>query len=70
MERLLEGLGELPPELGLVLQLKHIEGLTFDQIGERLAISPNTAKTRYYRGLDKLRGRLGQRTTTSAGGEA
>jgi RNA polymerase sigma-70 factor (ECF subfamily) len=38
-----------------VLRLKHFEELTFDEIGARLAISPNTAKTRYYRGIDRLR---------------
>ena len=41
-----------------VIQLKQFEELTFDTIAERLGISPNTAKTRYYRGLTKLRSLL------------
>lgn len=51
----LERLG--PPESDIV-RLKHFEGLTFEEIGERLQISPNTAKTQYYRGLERLRGFL------------
>lgn len=42
-----------------VIRLKHLEDLSFDEIGERLDISPNTAKTRYYRGLRMLRQMLG-----------
>ena len=41
-----------------VVRLKHYEDATFERIGERLAISSNTAKTRYYRGLMKLREHL------------
>jgi RNA polymerase sigma-70 factor (ECF subfamily) len=38
-----------------VLRLKHFEQLTFEEIGRSLGVSPNTAKTRYYRGLERLR---------------
>ncbi len=38
-----------------IVRLKHFEELTFDGIGARLEISPNTAKTRYYRALGRLR---------------
>ena len=41
-----------------VLRLKHFEDLTFPEIGLRLDISPNTAKTLHYRGLSKLRDML------------
>lgn len=41
-----------------VLRLRHFEQLTFDEIGRRLSMSPNTAKTQYYRGLERLRGLL------------
>lgn len=41
-----------------IVRLKHFEDLTFDEIGERLGISPNTAKTRYYRGMTLLQQRL------------
>jgi RNA polymerase sigma-70 factor (ECF subfamily) len=37
-----------------LLRLKHFEGLTFQQIGVRLGLSPNTAKAVYYRGLRRL----------------
>jgi RNA polymerase sigma factor (sigma-70 family) len=36
------------------VRMKHFDGLTFDQIGGRLGLSPNTIKTRYYRGLARL----------------
>jgi RNA polymerase sigma-70 factor (ECF subfamily) len=36
------------------IRLKHFDGLTFPEIGERLGVPPSTAKTRYYRGLERL----------------
>lgn len=52
-----------------ILRLKHFEDLTFEEIGARLDLSPNTVKTRYYRALGKLRRRMGQsRVEPSAGG--
>lgn len=59
-QRLLEGLERLDDEVASVLRLKHYEDLTFEDIGARLGTSPNTAKTRYYRGLRKLRAELEQ----------
>jgi len=41
------------------VRLKKLEDLTFEAIGELRSISANTAKTRYYRGILKLRERLG-----------
>jgi len=38
-----------------VIRLKHFEGLTFEEIGAELGLSPNTVKARYYRGLEELR---------------
>lgn len=67
-EHVLAGLESLEPELAAVLRLKHLEELTFEEIGRRLAISPNTAKTRHYRGLEKLRAMLGKRTAGRAEG--
>ena len=52
-------LEELEPPLARIVQLKHFEDLTFEALAERLDISPNTAKTRYYRGLVRLERRLG-----------
>ncbi|MCP3920095.1 MAG: sigma-70 family RNA polymerase sigma factor [bacterium] len=45
----------LEPECEVAIRLKHFDGLSFTQIGERLDVSPNTIKGRYYRGLDALR---------------
>lgn len=36
------------------IRWKHFDGLTFQEIGVRLDMPPNTVKTRYYRGLAKL----------------
>lgn len=52
LERSLQTLG--PPEEE-VIRLKHFEHLMFSEIAERLGLSPNTAKTRYYRGMAWLK---------------
>jgi RNA polymerase sigma-70 factor (ECF subfamily) len=57
-EHVRAGLDALEPEERAVLELKHFEDLTFEGIAQRLAVPANTAKTRYYRGLSKLRARL------------
>lgn len=51
-------LAALPDDEGATVQLKLFDGLSFEQTGQRLAISPNTAKTRYYRALGRMRQRL------------
>ena len=48
-------LERLGPPADDVVRLKHFEELTFEEIGQRLSISPNTAKTHYYRALERLR---------------
>ncbi|MCK6445803.1 MAG: sigma-70 family RNA polymerase sigma factor [Planctomycetes bacterium] len=48
------GIAKLPAEERVCIHLKHFEERTFDEIGARLGISPNTAKTQYYRGLRRL----------------
>ena len=48
-------LEDLDSELLQVVRLKHFDELTFEEIGRRLAASPNTIKTRYYRALGILR---------------
>lgn len=57
-EHLEVGLDELGPPEADVIRLKHFEERTFTEIGEVLEISPNTAKTYYYRGIAWLRRRL------------
>ncbi|MEM7305461.1 MAG: sigma-70 family RNA polymerase sigma factor [Planctomycetota bacterium] len=53
-QTLAQVLGELDPKMSQTIELKHFDGLTFDEIGERMGCSANTAKTRYYRGLVRL----------------
>jgi RNA polymerase sigma-70 factor (ECF subfamily) len=57
-EQMQVAMGRLSPDEAVVLKLKHYEELTFDEIGQTLAISPNTAKTRYYRALIAMRALL------------
>jgi len=49
------GLEHVGPPDAEILRMKHLEGLTFTEMGERLGVSPNTLKSRYYRGLRRLR---------------
>lgn len=55
LEQLDATLDELGPPASEVVRLKHFEHLTFTEIGGALDLSPNTAKTHYYRGIDWLR---------------
>jgi len=48
----------LDPPLPTIIRLKHHEGLTFREIGDYLELSPNSAKTYYYRGIEELRARF------------
>jgi RNA polymerase sigma-70 factor (ECF subfamily) len=57
-EHLYAALRELAPEEAEAVCLKQLDGLTFEAIAERLRVSPNTVKTRYYRALVRLRRRL------------
>lgn len=59
-QALAQALGELDPGTERTIRMKHFWGLTFEEIGERLGCSPNTAKTRYYRGLLRLADALEQ----------
>jgi RNA polymerase sigma-70 factor (ECF subfamily) len=58
VHRGLERIGDKEAE---IIRLKHFEELTFEEIGARLGISPNTAKARYYRGLRALEPLLEER---------
>jgi len=48
-------LAKLPPEQRETIVLKIWHSHTFEEIGELLAISPNTAAGRYRYGLQRLR---------------
>ncbi len=54
--KLLQSLQHLPLEQRLVVELKFFNQLTFDDIAAQLNISSNTAKSRLYAGLSKLKG--------------
>ena len=58
-EDLYRALDRLEPEEAEMVRLKHFDELTFQQMGRRVGISPNTAKTRYYRALSRLHTLLG-----------
>jgi len=45
----------LPLEQRHVVELKYFQNFTFDEIGGQLGISSNTAKTRLYAALNKLK---------------
>jgi RNA polymerase sigma-70 factor (ECF subfamily) len=60
-EQVLQRLDDLDEDLSKVVWLKSSEGLTFEEVGARLGISPNTAKTRYYRGMTTLRRQFSSR---------
>ena len=53
-EHLYQALDSLDDEEKRVIRLKHFDELTFAEIGTRLGIPLNTAKTVYYRGLRHL----------------
>lgn len=56
------GLEELDPSEADVVRMKHFEGLTLKQVSERLQVAESTIKSRYYRGIERLRLRLRQTT--------
>ncbi|MCC6782074.1 MAG: sigma-70 family RNA polymerase sigma factor [Planctomycetes bacterium] len=41
-----------------IVEARHFDGATFEEAAARLQISPNTAKTRYYRAIERLRREL------------
>lgn len=50
-----DAVGQLDDAQAQVIELKLYQGLTFEEIEAQLSISSNTLKTRYYRGLERLR---------------
>lgn len=51
-------LAKIPPEMAEIIRLKHVEGMMFKDIAHRLGIADSTAKTRYYRGVQRVRKQL------------
>ena len=58
VEKLTATLGELDEEHRLLIELKHFDGLTFREMGERTGVSPNTVKARYYRAFRSLQQKM------------
>lgn len=56
--RLHEAIQSLDDSTAEIIHRKVFDGLTFEQIAQELGESINTVKTRYYRGLRRLRERL------------
>lgn len=65
--RVRRALGGLPPEHRAVLDLAYFEGLTLQEIGERLTIPIGTAKSRLSRAIGKLREDLGVEASRGSG---
>ncbi len=61
LEDISRGLSLLGSDERRILHYKHFQDLTFDEIGETLNLPTNTIKSRYYRGLKRLREFLGKR---------
>lgn len=66
-EDALRGLATIGPPFSDVIRLKHFEQLTFEEIASRFDVSPNTAKTHYYRGLSRLRDILSPKAAKGRG---
>jgi RNA polymerase sigma-70 factor (ECF subfamily) len=55
-----EVLGRLPEKIRVPLTLRHIEGLSYEEIAAILSIGVSAAKMRVKRGLDELAAKLGE----------
>jgi len=53
-EHVHRGLEQLGGREMRVIRLKYFDELTFEEIGARMGLSPNTVKTCYYRGMRRL----------------
>lgn len=58
LERVERCLDELGPPKSHVIQLRHFEDLSFEEIGRVLDMPANTTRTHYHRGLQWLRRRM------------
>ena len=61
-EEVYRGLARLDPDEAAIVRLRFFEELTFEEAGARLGIPDNTAKSRFYRGIRKLKELLGETT--------
>ncbi len=54
-EAVCEALGQLPPEFRMVLTLRALEELSYEEIGEALDLKPGTVKSRLARARQRMR---------------
>jgi RNA polymerase sigma factor (sigma-70 family) len=66
-ELLRRGLERIDPEESRMIRLHHFEDLTFEDAASRLGIAVSTAKSRYYRGIEKLQELLRGRAQDAGG---
>ena len=59
-EELIAALQQLPEDRREAVILHHIHGFTFKEIGSMLGITSRAAKLRSFRGVQNLRGMLGE----------
>lgn len=59
-QRLQQWLGALSQEQRMVIELKFFQEMTFEDIADLVGISANTAKTRFYAGLTRLKTLMGE----------
>jgi RNA polymerase sigma-70 factor (ECF subfamily) len=59
-QRLQQWLGALSEEQRMVIELKFFQEMTFEDIADLVGISANTAKTRFYAGLTRLKTLMGE----------
>ncbi len=59
-DRALASMSRLPDDLRIAVTLRHIEGLSIEEIAEMIECPPGTVKSRIFYGLKKLREILGK----------
>ena len=60
-----EALARLPEDYQTVIVLRHLEGLTFPQVAERMGRSVDSVEKLWLRGLTRLRRMFAQESSTS-----
>ncbi len=53
--RLEQAIRSLPPDYGQVIRLRHVEGLPFNAIAERLGRNPGATRMLWFRAVEKLK---------------
>jgi RNA polymerase sigma factor (sigma-70 family) len=62
--RLRDAIGSLPPKYRMIVWLRYSQELSFNEIGSKLHMSPNTAKTYFYRSRPHLCAVLAEKAGT------